>query len=286
MHKLLIGSFQSVSAPDYLLQALKDALYCNENCFMVYTGSPQFFKRVPLEKMQIDKFHKFAELNKFDLNNLIVHAPYVMNLASNDPRIQDLTLDFLNSEIKRCKGFGSNKLVVHPGNATNGISTSQAIDNCIAVLNKLTNTDVIICIETMSGKGTEIGCNFEQIKTIIDGVKNKKLIGVCLDTCHINDAGYDLNNFDNILSSFDKIIGLNYLKVIHLNDSKNPLGSHKDRHENIGLGTIGFENLMRVAYHEKTMDIPKILETPVATSVTETYKKEVAQIINKKLFVK
>ncbi|MDR2847140.1 MAG: deoxyribonuclease IV [Mycoplasmataceae bacterium] len=282
-NKILIGSMQSVTAPNYLLQALSDAIACNENCFMVYTGSPQFFRRTALPQMKIAEFKKKCIEVNFDLNNLIVHAPYVMNLASADARIQELSLEFLNSEIKRCIAFGANKIVVHPGSATNGISLIQAITNCINIINKLDNTEVTICIETMSGKGGEIGVDFTQINQVIAGVKNKHLIGVCLDTCHIHDAGYDLSKIDDVIDEFDKVIGLKYLKVVHLNDSKNPRGSHKDRHERIGMGSIGFDNLINFAYHLKLKDIPKILETPVGDSLVETYSEEVKHILNKSL---
>ena len=199
--------------------------------------------------------------NHIDINNVVVHAPYIINLA-NDKNF-DFNVNFLTQEIKRVELLGVNKLVLHPGSHV-GLGVEQGLQNIIKALNKVLTKDmnVIVCLETMAGKGTELGRNFEEIKAIIDGITLKDKIGVCLDTCHINDAGYDLNDFDNVLDTFDKIIGLDRLKVLHINDSKNVLGSHKDRHENIGYGTIGFDNLIKVIYHDKLKGLPKILETP------------------------
>ena len=181
------------------------------------------------------------------------------------------------------------KLVLHPG-ASVGLERSHAIANIIKGLNIILddNHNVIICLETMAGKGTEVGKTFEELKFIIDNIKNKSKIGVCLDTCHINDAGYDLNNFDKVLDEFDKVIGLDYLKCIHINDSKNTIGSHKDRHENIGLGTIGFDNLINIIYNKRIENLPKILETPYVDDIESDkkrvyppYKFEIEMIKNK-----
>jgi len=161
----------------------------------------------------------------------------------------------------------------------------KAVDNITKGLNEvLNNTNVTILLETMAGKGTEVGRDFYEVKQIIDKIENKNLIGVCMDTCHLNDAGYDITDFDKILEEFDKIIGLKYLKCIHINDSKNPRDSHKDRHENLGFGTIGFDNLLKIIYHDKLKDIPKILETPYVEGYPP-YKKEI-QMIKEKTFNK
>ena len=181
--------------------------------------------------------------------------------------------------------LGIDKLVLHPGSHV-GLGIDKGLNNIIYALNECIdeNTDVTICLETMAGKGSELGVSFNELKTIIDGVKYNDKIGVCLDTCHINDAGYDLNNIDAILEEFDSIIGLDKLKVIHVNDSKNVMGARKDRHENIGHGTIGFDNLLNVIYHDRLKGIPKILETPyVDTKLGKLapYKVEINMIRNK-----
>jgi deoxyribonuclease-4 len=185
MAELLIGSFQSVHAPDYLSSAVDHAIACGENCFMFYNGAPQTTIRVDWQQMHREQF--FAKMKEYqlDLANIIVHAPYVINPATNDPVLAKKTLTVLNKEIAYCEHFQVHKLVIHPGNAVNGISVETAIANCAKLINNLTNKNVIICLETMAGKGTEIGANFKQIKQIIDQVKNQALIGVCLDTCHI-----------------------------------------------------------------------------------------------------
>ena len=221
------------------------------------------------------------EKNGIDINNVVVHAPYIINPANDKNR--DFNISFLKQELKRVSALGVNKLVLHPGSHV-GLGVDRGIDNIIDVLKKsVDDTSVDICLETMAGKGTEIGRNFEEIKRIIDGVNNPH-IKVCLDTCHINDAGYDLTDFDKILDLFDSIIGLDKLAVVHINDSKNPLGTHKDRHENIGLGTIGFDNLINVIYHEKLKGVPKILETPYVGDDTKypPYLFEIEMIRNKK----
>ena len=200
------------------------------------------------------------EENNIDINNVVIHAPYIINPANDKNR--DFNISFLSQELRRVEKLGISKLVLHPGSHV-GLGENKGIENIIEVLKEVLkeDTSVDICLETMAGKGTELGTSFEQIKKIIDGVSNKH-IKVCLDTCHINDAGYDLNNFDNILDLFDNIIGLDKLSVIHINDSKNPKGAHKDRHENVGYGYIGFNNLINVIYNERVKDVPKILETP------------------------
>lgn len=278
----LIGSFQSVTAPNYMLQALKDMEACGGNSMMIYTGSPQFFKRTPIEKMKVKEFFTYAKEINFDFNNLIVHAPYVMNLATNDERIKQLTIDFLNQEIKRCEAINCHYMVVHPGSATNGLTIEQAINNCANIINQLSNHNVTICLETMAGKGNEIGKSFSQLASIISLVKNKENIGICLDTCHLNDAGYDLSDVNKIYKDFTTHLDIKYLHVIHLNDSKNPCGAHSDRHENIGYGTIGFNNLMQYVYYDKFKNIPKILETPIEKDLVFTYQNEIKNIVNNK----
>ena len=277
---LIIGSHVSFKKDDQLYGSLLEALSYGSNTFMFYTGAPQNTSRYPIN----DEFtYKALELMKeknIDIRNLVVHAPYIINLANRNNF--DFNVRFLKEEIARVESLFVDKIVLHPGSHV-GVGVEEGIKNIVdslnIVLNK--NTKVTICLETMAGKGTELGRSFEEIKAIIDGVELKDKIGVCMDTCHLNDAGYDLNDFDSILDEFDKIIGLKYLKVIHINDSKNEMSAHKDRHENIGFGTLGFDNLLKIIYNDKLKGIPKILETPYVEK-NAPYKHEIEMIRNKK----
>ena len=226
------------------------------------------------------------EENGIDINNVIVHAPYIINLA-NKANLEFST-NFLKQEIRRCETLGIKKLVLHPGSHV-GVGVDEGIQNIIDGLNMTLedDMDIKVCLETMAGKGSELGTSFEQIKKIIDGVKLNDKLMVCMDTCHMNDAGYDVSNFDKVLDEFDKIIGIDMIGCIHINDSKNPIESHKDRHENIGLGTIGYNNLINIIYNDKLKDVPKILETPYVENsegkkVFPPYKYEVEMIRSKK----
>ena len=259
--------------------SVKEALSYNSNTFMFYTGAPQNTKRMSINsKMTQDALKLMAE-NNIDLKNVVVHAPYIINPA-NDKNF-DFNVQFLKEEIDRVSQFGVNLLVLHPGSHV-GLGVDIGIKNIIDTLNMaLTDKkDVIICLETMAGKGTELGKNFDELKAIIDGVKLKSRIGVCMDTCHLNDAGYYLDDFNKLLDEFDNKIGLDYLKVIHINDSKNEINSHKDRHANIGYGTIGFKKLIEIIYNDKLKRIPKILETPYIEGKAP-YKYEIEMIANK-----
>ena len=263
--ELLIGSHVSMSAPDYLVGSLNEALSYKANAFMIYTGAPQNSKRVELSKLKIDEFKIKLKENNIAIENVIVHAPYIINLASVNPYKHKIAIDVLKNEIIRTNAIGCKYLVLHPGNAVDcDINTGiNNIANSInEILDSLSDNSVVICLETMSGKGTEVGRNFDQLAKIISLINKKENIGVCLDTCHINDAGYDLTHFDSILDEFDQKIGLDYLHVIHLNDSNNQMNSHKDRHANIGNGTIGFDLLCAIAHNKRIESIPKILETP------------------------
>ena len=276
---LIIGSHVSFKKDDQLIGSVEETISYNANTFMFYTGAPQNTARVPISQDLTIKGQELMKKNNIDINNVIVHAPYIINLANSNNF--DFNVKFLKEEINRVESLGVNKLVLHPGSHV-GIGVEQGIQNIVDSLNVVLNenTKVIICLETMAGKGTELGRNFEEIKTIIDGVELKDKIGVCLDTCHLNDAGYDLTDFDSILNEFDKIIGLKYLKVIHINDSKNEIDTHKDRHENIGFGTLGFDKLLNIIYHDKLKGIPKILETPYVDQ-NPPYKEEIEMIRNK-----
>ena len=284
---LIIGSHVSYKNDTGLLGSVEEALSYGANTFMFYTGAPQNTRRGAINDELTYKGYKLMKENNIVLENVIVHAPYIINLC-NDKNF-DFSISFLKQEVIRCEELGMTKLVLHPG-ASVGLERSHAIANIIKGLNIILddNHNVIICLETMAGKGTEVGKTFEELKFIIDNIKNKSKIGVCLDTCHINDAGYDLNNFDKVLDEFDKVIGLDYLKCIHINDSKNTIGSHKDRHENIGLGTIGFDNLINIIYNKRIENLPKILETPYVDDIESDkkrvyppYKFEIEMIKNK-----
>ena len=262
--ELLIGSHVSFNKDKQLLGCVKETLEYGGNTFMFYTGAPQNTRRgiihdeLTMEAYQLMKEHYML------LEKVVVHAPYIVNLASN--KNFDFVVTFLQQEIERCNQLGIKKIVLHPGSAVD-LPRNIAINNIIRGLNLVldNNYDIMILLETMAGKGTEVGKTIEEIKEIIDGVKFKDKIGVCLDTCHISDAGYDISVFDKILEEFDEIIGLDKLGCVHVNDSKNEKGAHKDRHENIGFGTLGFDNLLKIIYHEKLEGIPKILETPYVT---------------------
>lgn len=288
---LIIGSHVSFKNDTQLLGSVKEALEYNSNTFMFYTGAPQNTRRGIINDKYTYEAYKLMKDNDMALENVIVHAPYIINLC-NDKNF-DFSVSFLKQEVIRCEELGVTKLVLHPGSSV-GLEREHAIYNIIKGLNIVLddNHNVIICLETMAGKGTEVGKTFEEIKYIIDNIKNKAKIGVCLDTCHVNDAGYDVSDFDNVIDEFDKVIGLDYLKCIHINDSKNNIGSHKDRHENIGLGTIGFENLINIIYNERIENLPKILETPYVDDLVKNVKRAYApykfeiDMIRKKKFNK
>lgn len=268
-----------MSAPDYLLGAVKEAVSYGANAMMIYSGAPQTTKRVSTSLFKIEEAHQYMESIRFDKENIILHAPYIINLGNTiKPETYELAVNFLKQEINRAKQLQVKIIVLHPGSHVQA-GAEAGLNKIIEGLNTVLNdeTDIIIALETMAGKGSECGRSFEEIKYIIDGVQNKQCIGVCLDTCHIWDAGYDLSQFDAVLNQFDTIIGLQYLKVLHINDSKNSLGASKDRHENIGFGHIGFENLIEILYHPKLMHLVKILETPYIENVPP-YKEEIAMI--------
>ncbi len=278
--ELIIGSHVSFTKDEQLLGSVKETLSYNANTFMFYTGAPQNTKRASIDEKLTTQALKLMKDNNIDIKNVVVHAPYIINLANSSNF--DFNVRFLKEEITRTEKLGVKKLVIHPGSHV-GFGIDVGIQNVIDSLNSAIsdNDDVVICLETMAGKGTELGRNFDELKQIIDGIKLKDKIGVCLDTCHLNDAGYDLKNFASILDEFDKIIGLKYLEVIHVNDSKNNLGSRKDRHENIGIGTIGFDTLINIIYNDKIKGVPKILETPYV-GIKAPYKYEIEMIKNKK----
>lgn len=277
---LIIGSHVGFKKDDQLVGSVKESISYGSTAFMFYTGAPQNTMRSSIDNNKTKEAIELMKKNSIDIKNVVVHAPYIINPANN--KNFDFNVRFLKEEISRVQSLGVEKLVLHPGSHV-GLGVDDGIKNIIDTLNMSLkdNDNIIVCLETMAGKGSEIGRSFEEIKKIIDGVKLKNKIGVCMDTCHLNDAGYDLDNFDNILDEFDTVVGLKYLKVIHINDSKNEMGSHKDRHENIGIGHIGFDKLIKIIYHEKLKGIPKILETPYVED-RPPYKYEIEMIRSKK----
>lgn len=277
---LILGCHVSYKNDTELLGSTEEALSYGANTFMFYTGAPQNTKRGFIDDTLTYKAYELMKENNIALENIVAHAPYIVNLC-NDEKF-DFSVEFLKQEVSRCHQLGITKLVLHPG-ASVGLERNYAIDNIIKGLNLIldNNYNVTICLETMSGKGTEVGKTFEELKTIIDGVENKHKIGVCLDTCHIHDAGYDISKFDDVLDEFDKVIGLNYLKCLHINDSKNEQGAHKDRHENIGNGYLGFNNIISIIYNKRVLGLPMILETPYINKEYPPYKEEIEMIKNK-----
>jgi len=260
---LTIGSHVSFNSKEQLLGSLNEALSYGANTFMFYTGAPQNTTRSKINDEITLKALQVMKENNIDYSKVVVHAPYIINLANNkEDDKYDFSIRFLTEEVKRCEQLGVKYLVLHPGSHV-GLGIDVGIENIINGLNIiLKNTSVVILLETMAGKGTEIGSKFEELKQIIDGINNKDNVGVCMDTCHLNDSGYDVTNFDKVLDEFDEVIGLSYLKCIHINDSKNVFESHKDRHENIGFGNLGFDNIINIIYNPRLGDIPRILETP------------------------
>lgn len=280
---LYIGSHVGFNKDTQLLGSLKEALSYKANSFMFYTGAPQNTNRCQINEDLTKEALELMKDNSIDVRNVIVHAPYIINLC-NETNF-DFSVNFLTEEIKRVSKLGIKSMVLHPGSHV-GLGIDKGIENISLGINKaLSNnkdSDVVILLETMAGKGSEVGSKLEEIKQIIDNIEDKKHIGVCLDTCHLNDAGYDMSDFDKYLDDFDKTIGLDYVKCIHVNDSKNIISSHKDRHENIGFGTIGFDNLMNIIYNKRIENIPKILETPYVDKEYAPYKYEIEMIRNKK----
>ncbi len=282
-----IGSHVSNNGQLMLEGSIREALSYGANCFMVYLGAPQNTIRKPLSAMNASAMKRLALENNINLEDIIIHAPYIVNLGRIDDEKHSFAVDFLTKEVVGVASIGCKYLVLHPGSHTDcetEVSIKQIAKGINQIIKNTEGLNVVICLETMAGKGNEVGRSFEEIKAIIDLVVDQNRIGVCLDTCHLNDAGYDLvNHYEEVKLKFNQIIGLDYLKVIHINDSKNILDSHKDRHENIGFGNIGFDTLLRVINDEDFINIPKILETPYVPSLDnkETYppyKWEIAMI--------
>ncbi|WP_455919576.1 deoxyribonuclease IV [Priestia megaterium] len=260
---LKIGSHVSMSGKKMLLGASEEAASYGANTFMIYTGAPQNTRRKKIEELNIEA--GLLHMKEYGMTDIVVHAPYIINLGNTTkPETFELGVDFLTSEIQRTHALGAKQIVLHPG-AHVGAGADAGIQQIIKGLNEVLTADqeVQIALETMAGKGTECGRSFEEIAQIIDGVTHNEKLSVCFDTCHVHDAGYDIvQDFDGVLNEFDKTVGIQRIKVLHINDSKNVRGARKDRHENIGFGEIGFGALNYIVHHPAFIEVPKILETP------------------------
>ena len=282
---LYIGSHVGFKKDTQLVGSLQEALSYGANTFMFYTGAPQNTMRNKIEDSLTLEALSIMKKQEMDYSKVIVHAPYIINLCNEEKF--EFSVNFLTEEINRVNTLGIQYLVLHPGSHV-GLGVDKGIDNIIKGLNMVcTNvgpsSHVKILLETMAGKGSEVGSNLLEIKRIIEGVKDKEHIGVCLDTCHLHDSGVDLTHFDDYLDDFDREIGLDKIGCIHINDSKNERSAHKDRHENIGFGHIGFDTLINIIYNDRLGDIPRILETPYVDREYPPYQYEI-EMIRKKEF--
>ncbi len=283
--KLKIGSNVGMAGKKMMLASVEEALSYDATTFMLYTGAPQNTRRKDISELNIDAARALMKEN--DIDDFVVHAPYIINLANTiNPSTYELAVDFLQKELIRASAMGSNILVLHPG-AHVGAGVEAGIASIVKGLNEaLTDdSDCRVALETMAGKGTELGRSFEELAMIYDGVVKKDRLRVCFDTCHVNDAGYDIvNDFDGVMDEFDRILGKDQIAVFHINDSKNPCGSHKDRHANIGEGTIGLDTLYSIVHYADLPDIPRILETPWIPidgdkkNTRAPYKEEIAML--------
>lgn len=285
-----IGSHVGMSGKEMLLGSAKEAVSYGANTFMFYTGAPQNTRRKDISELNIDPAWNYMKTN--GIEEIIVHAPYIINLG-NAAKTEtfELAVNFLKLEIERTEACKSKTLILHPGSHVGegvDIGINQIIKGLNEVLTK--DTNVNIALETMSGKGSELGRNFEEISRIYDGVKYNDKLRVCFDTCHTHDSGYDIiHDFDGVIEKFDKILGKDQIALFHINDSKNICGASKDRHANLGFGEIGFDALSYIVHHPDFKDVPKILETPWISSPTKDkksyapYKYEI-EMLKKKTF--
>lgn len=278
----IIGSFISLNAKnDYLIGATKNAIKNGGNSFMFFNGSPQNTKKLRIEKEEIAKFHQLWKEQNYDSKNIIIHAPYIINIANSEkPSVWEFSVQTLKKEILSAHELGIETIILHPGSYTTGnLQTGlKQIIKALNIINKNQENNVKIALETMSGKGTEIGWNFNQLKYIIDNIEDSKNIGVCLDTCHLYSSGYDLKKWEDVKQEIKNTFGINKVWAIHLNDSKTPFASRKDRHENIDCGSIGLAVLKKIVWDTDFKDIPKILETPWPNN-KPIYEKEIKMLI-------
>ena len=273
---LKIGSHVGMSGKEMFLGSAKEAVSYGANTLMVYTGAPQNTRRKSIYELNIEAGWEY--LNAHGIDEIVIHAPYIINLGNSVKKETfEIAVEFLALELERSTAMRSNTLVLHPGahvGAGDDLGTEQIIKGLNEVLTK--DTKCNIALETMAGKGSEIGRSFEQLARIYDGVVHNEKLRVCFDTCHVNDAGYDIvNDLDGVMEQFDRVIGSNQIAVFHINDSKNVRGANKDRHENIGFGTIGFETIHKIVTYEGFEAVPKILESPYVV-YDEENKKSVA----------
>ena len=280
---LIIGSHVSYKNDTQLIGSIREALSYGANAFMFYTGAPQNTQRGAIDDLKTIEALNIMKENKIKLEHVICHAPYIVNLANNvDQEKYLFAQNFLRNEINRCETLGVRYLVLHPGSAVK-LDREFAINNIVRGINNILvpEDEIVILLETMAGKGTELGVNIDELAYIINNVDLKDKIGVCIDTCHLNDSGVDLEHFDEYLNEFDEKIGIDKIGCVHVNDSKNSLGAKKDRHENFGFGTIGFKTLLNVVYNQRLENVPKILETPYIDREYAPYKQEIEMIKSK-----
>lgn len=270
---MIIGSHVGMNGKDMLLGSAKEAVSYGADTFMFYTGAPQNTRRKDISELNIAPAWDY--MKKHGIRQILVHAPYIINLANTvKPETYELAERFLALELERTAACQSQVLILHPGSHV-GAGADAGIRQIVRGLNRILTRDtpVYIALETMAGKGTEIGRNFEELARIYDGVVCNEKLRVCFDTCHTSDSGYDIiHDFDGVIDRFDHLIGKDQIAVFHINDSKNPPGASKDRHANIGFGTIGFEALHYIVHHPDFDSIPKILETPYIPSPTQARK--------------
>lgn len=268
-----LGSHVGMSGKEMLLGSAKEAVSYGADTFMFYTGAPQNTRRKAVSELNIDAAWEY--LSRHRIEEIIVHAPYIINLGNSvKPETFELAVEFLQLEIERTAACKSHTLILHPG-AHVGAGTEAGIAQIIKGLNEVLTSDTPcnIALETMAGKGSEIGRTFEELAQIYDGVIHSDKLRVCFDTCHTSDSGYDIiHDFDGVIDKFDRLIGKDQIAVFHINDSKNPSGAAKDRHANIGFGEIGFDALSYIVHHPDFTDVPKILETPYIPSPTKERK--------------
>ena len=268
-----LGSHVGMSGKEMLLGSAKEAVSYGADTFMFYTGAPQNTRRKSISELNIDAAWDY--LSQHQIEEIIVHAPYIINLGNSvKPETFELAVQFLQLEIERTAACKSQTLILHPG-AHVGAGTEAGIAQIIKGLNEVLTADTPcnIALETMAGKGSEIGRSFEELAQIYDGVIHSDKLRVCFDTCHTSDSGYDIiHDFDGVIEKFDRLIGKDQIAVFHVNDVKNPSGAAKDRHANIGFGEIGFDALSYIVHHPDFTDVPKILETPYIPSPTKEKK--------------
>ncbi|MFR0799758.1 MAG: deoxyribonuclease IV [Suilimivivens sp.] len=282
-----LGSHVGMAGKDMFLASVKEAESYGANVLMLYTGAPQNTRRKEIKDLNIEKGWEYAA--QAGINEIVVHAPYIINLANTvKPETFTLAVEFLEKEIIRTAAMRSKILVLHPGSCLDagvGAGTAQIIKGLNQVLDQ-NEDDVFIALETMAGKGSEIGRSFEELARIYEGVHKKERLRVCFDTCHVNDAGYDLSHdYEGVFQHFDEVLGLGQIAVFHINDSMNPCGTHKDRHANIGKGYLGEEVLKKLVHDPRFEEIPKILETPWLCEegsdkkTIPPYKEEIRQLL-------